>query len=51
MNFKCFLSPFCSLQFVVVKEHQNLRNGRPSEALKVGLAADVGQFSPLDPGE
>ncbi|KAM9699912.1 LOW QUALITY PROTEIN: pro-epidermal growth factor [Dama dama] len=35
--------------FVVVKEHQNLGNGSPPEALTEGLAADIGQFSPLDP--
>ena len=36
---------------MVVKEHWKLGNGSPPEALKEGLAADFGQFSPLDPGE
>ncbi|CAM9765772.1 unnamed protein product [Rangifer tarandus platyrhynchus] len=35
--------------FVVVKEYQNLGNGSPPEALTEGLAAGIGQFSPLDP--
>nr|CAI9698003.1 unnamed protein product [Rangifer tarandus platyrhynchus] len=38
-------------EFVVVKEYQNLGNGSPPEALTEGLAAGIGQFSPLDPGE
>ncbi|KAB1282849.1 Pro-epidermal growth factor, partial [Camelus dromedarius] len=37
--------------FVVIKEHQNLRNGSQPLALEDGLVADVGQFSSLEPGE
>lgn len=40
-----------SLQFVVIKEHQNFRNGSQSVALKDGEAADVNQFSSLETGE
>ncbi|XP_047654803.1 pro-epidermal growth factor isoform X3 [Phacochoerus africanus] len=36
--------------FVVIKEHQNLRNGSQPGAPKDGLGADVGQFSSLEPG-
>lgn len=40
-----------SLQFVVLKEQQNLRNGSQSVALKDGEAAEVSQFSSLETGE
>ncbi|XP_012909439.2 pro-epidermal growth factor [Mustela putorius furo] len=36
--------------FVVIKEHQNLRNGSQPVTLKDGEAADVSQFSSLEPG-
>ncbi|XP_039094690.1 pro-epidermal growth factor isoform X2 [Hyaena hyaena] len=36
--------------FVVIKEHQNFRNGSQSVALKDGEAADVNQFSSLETG-
>ncbi|KAK2503743.1 hypothetical protein MC885_002699 [Smutsia gigantea] len=37
--------------FVVLKEHENLRNGSQPVALKDGQVADVGQFSSLESGE
>ncbi|KAM8804241.1 pro-epidermal growth factor isoform 1-T1 [Rhynchonycteris naso] len=36
--------------FVVIKEHQNFRNGNQPAALQDGQAVDVGQFSSLEPG-
>lgn len=45
------LLPLCSLQFVVIKEHQNLRNGSQPMAVKDGEVADVSQSSSLEPGE
>ncbi|XP_062963654.1 pro-epidermal growth factor isoform X2 [Cynocephalus volans] len=36
--------------FVLIKEHQDLRNGSPPVAGKDGQAADVGQFSSLESG-
>uniref|UniRef100_A0A7N5J8N9 Pro-epidermal growth factor n=1 Tax=Ailuropoda melanoleuca TaxID=9646 RepID=A0A7N5J8N9_AILME len=36
--------------FVVIKEHQNLRNGSQPTAVKDGEAADVSQSSSLEPG-
>ncbi|XP_057562221.1 pro-epidermal growth factor isoform X2 [Hippopotamus amphibius kiboko] len=36
--------------FVVINQHQNLRNGSQPVAHKDGLAADVGQSSSLEPG-
>lgn len=45
------LPPLYTLQFVVIKEHQNLRNGSQPMALKDGESADVSRFSSPEPGE
>lgn len=45
------LPPFYSLQFVVLKEHQNLGDGHQPVVPQDGQAADVGQFFSLEHGE
>lgn len=45
------LSPLYSLQFVVIKEHENLRNGDPPVAPRDGQAAVADQFFSLEPGK
>lgn len=45
------LSPLYSLQFVVIKEHQNLSNGDQPVAPRDGQATVADQFFSLEPGE
>lgn len=53
MNYNDVLSPppFHSLQFVVLKEHQNLEDGTQPVVSQDGQAADAGQFLSLESGE